>query len=130
LGCQQQNVAFAIWKNVTQSILMEFDFAFSGAVGGGRNRRVNVAQTAMIWVIKVYQMTLSPVLTFLCGPFSGCRFTPTCSRYAIDAIEKHGCLRGGWLAIKRISRCHPWGGQGHDPVPPARDVRRADERSA
>ena len=46
-----------------------------------------------------------------------CRFQPSCSAYAIQAIEKHGALKGGWLAAKRIARCHPWGGQGHDPVP-------------
>ena len=46
-----------------------------------------------------------------------CRFQPSCSAYAIQAIEKHGALKGGWLVAKRIARCHPWGGQGHDPVP-------------
>ena len=46
-----------------------------------------------------------------------CRFTPSCSQYAIEAIEKHGAIRGGWLATKRILRCHPWGGHGYDPVP-------------
>ena len=46
-----------------------------------------------------------------------CRFTPTCSAYTIEATEKYGALRGGWLAVKRIVRCHPFGGSGHDPVP-------------
>lgn len=46
-----------------------------------------------------------------------CRFAPSCSQYAIEAIEKHGAIRGGWLATKRILRCHPWGGHGYDPVP-------------
>lgn len=85
--------------------------------GGGRGGAVEAMRRALVVIIRVYQVTLSPVLTFLCGPFGGCRFTPTCSRYAMQAIERHGCLRGGWLALKRIGRCHPWGGQGNDPVP-------------
>lgn len=50
-----------------------------------------------------------------------CRFTPTCSTYAIEAIGEHGAVRGGWLALRRLGRCHPWGGHGFDPVPGARD---------
>lgn len=50
-----------------------------------------------------------------------CRFEPTCSRYALDALEKHGAVRGGWLMIRRILRCNPWGGMGYDPVPDKRD---------
>ena len=46
-----------------------------------------------------------------------CRFQPSCSAYAIEALEKHGAIRGGWLALKRILRCNPWGGHGHDPLP-------------
>ena len=46
-----------------------------------------------------------------------CRFMPSCSQYAIEALEKHGAIKGGWLAAKRLLRCHPWGGHGHDPVP-------------
>ena len=65
----------------------------------------------LIVPIKLYQILLSPLI----GP--SCRFTPTCSNYAIDAINKHGPFKGFWLAIKRISKCHPWGGSGHDPVP-------------
>ena len=62
-------------------------------------------------LIKLYQVTLSPLL----GP--KCRFTPTCSQYAIEALKKHGVIKGLWLAIKRFSKCHPWGGHGYDPVP-------------
>ena len=51
------------------------------------------------------------------GPNSGCRFTPTCSQYFLEAVEIHGVLKGGFLGLKRIMRCNPWGGQGHDPVP-------------
>ena len=61
--------------------------------------------------IKLYQILISPLI----GP--NCRYNPTCSNYAIQAINKHGPFKGTWLAIKRISRCHPWGGSGHDPVP-------------
>ena len=59
---------------------------------------------------------------FLLSPFLGrnCRYYPTCSAYALEAIENHGAARGGWLAAKRICRCHPWGGAGPDPVPGAR----------
>ena len=69
--------------------------------------------------IRAYQLTLSPVLSFLAGPGNGCRFEPTCSRYFLEAVETHGVLRGGWMGLRRLGRCQPWGGQGHDPVPPA-----------
>lgn len=52
---------------------------------------------------------------------SPCRFVPSCSTYALEAIEIHGAGRGSWLALRRVARCHPWGGQGHDPVPAPRD---------
>jgi putative membrane protein insertion efficiency factor len=67
--------------------------------------------------IRIYQITLSPLLAAICGPASGCRFQPTCSEYFLQAVETHGVLRGSWLGFKRIGRCHPWGGSGHDPVP-------------
>jgi len=67
-------------------------------------------------VIRAYQLTISPLQTFLFGPANGCRFTPTCSHYALEAVQKHGAVAGGWLAAKRICRCHPWGEGGHDPV--------------
>ena len=62
-------------------------------------------------LIKAYQYLLSPLLG------ASCRYTPTCSQYGIDAIRKYGPFKGGWLTLKRISRCHPWGGHGYDPVP-------------
>jgi hypothetical protein len=71
------------------------------------------------FVIRFYQLTISPVQVFLFGSTGGCRFTPTCSQYAMDAIREHGALAGGWMGLKRICRCHPWGRCGHDPVPKA-----------
>ena len=68
-----------------------------------------------IWLpvnlIRLYQIFLSPYMG------RQCRYTPTCSNYALEALRKHGLLRGSWLAIKRILRCAPWGGSGYDPVP-------------
>lgn len=62
-------------------------------------------------LIRAYQLTLAPLL----GP--ACRFTPSCSVYALEAIERHGPARGSWLALRRLARCHPLGGSGFDPVP-------------
>ena len=75
------------------------------------------AATILIFAIRAYRWTISPAQIFLFGPTSGCRFTPTCSQYAMDAIRAQGAMAGGWLAVKRICRCHPWGRCGHDPVP-------------
>ena len=65
----------------------------------------------MILLIRGYQLMLSPILP------SACRYTPTCSQYGLEAIKKHGPFKGGYLTARRILRCHPWGGHGHDPVP-------------
>lgn len=65
----------------------------------------------LIALVRIYQWVLSPLLP------SSCRYTPTCSQYAIQALQKYGPFKGGWLALQRIGRCHPWGGHGHDPVP-------------
>lgn len=62
-------------------------------------------------LVKIYQWLISPLLP------ASCRYTPTCSQYTIEALKEWGLLKGGWLAVKRISSCHPWGGCGHDPVP-------------
>lgn len=70
-----------------------------------------VLVTILLLPIWIYQKAISPY-----APPS-CRFTPTCSEYARQALLKHGPIKGLWLAIKRISRCHPWGGSGYDPVP-------------
>lgn len=71
----------------------------------------NLIVKLLILPIRGYQRFISPLTPPVC------RFTPTCSNYAIQAIQKHGPLRGTWLAIKRIARCNPWGGSGYDPVP-------------
>lgn len=68
----------------------------------------------LILTIRIYQWTLSPVLSALLG--GTCRFEPSCSRYAVEALRKHGLLRGSVMAVKRISRCHPWHEGGFDPV--------------
>ena len=65
----------------------------------------------LIIPIKIYQTIISPLL----GP--SCRFTPTCSQYAVEAIQKYGPFKGSWVSFKRIIKCHPWGGSGYDPVP-------------
>ncbi len=66
---------------------------------------------AMALVVRGYQRFISPLKP------KTCRFQPTCSEYSVQALHRHGALRGGWLATKRICRCHPWGGHGWDPVP-------------
>lgn len=71
----------------------------------------------LVAAIRAYRWTISPAQLFFFGSTGGCRFTPTCSQYAIESIGTHGSVIGGCLAVKRISRCHPWGGCGHDPVP-------------
>lgn len=65
-----------------------------------------------VLLIRGYQLFISPLLP------STCRYTPTCSHYSIEALQTHGLIRGSWLSIKRIASCNPWGGSGHDPVPP------------
>ena len=77
---------------------------------------MNVLRNAIVKVmsapIKFYQHAISPLTP------PACRFTPTCSQYALDALRLHGPLKGTWLALRRLCRCHPWGGSGYDPVPP------------
>lgn len=65
----------------------------------------------MILLIRLYQITLSPFIG------QSCRYIPTCSNYGIEAIQKYGAIKGGWLTLKRILSCNPWGGSGYDPVP-------------
>jgi len=74
---------------------------------------------ALCLLIQAYRHLVSPAQIYLFGPQGGCRFTPNCSQYAMDAIEEHGALAGSLLAARRICRCHPFGECGHDPVPKA-----------
>ncbi|WP_224483716.1 membrane protein insertion efficiency factor YidD [Robertkochia aurantiaca] len=64
-----------------------------------------------VFLVRVYQVAISPLTP------AACRYSPTCSQYTVEALKKHGIIKGGWLAIKRIASCHPWGGSGYDPVP-------------
>ena len=75
---------------------------------------MNLAQRALIGVVRGYRLLLSPWLG------SSCRFTPTCSAYALEALQRHGAGAGSYLMLARIARCHPWCEGGHDPVPEAR----------
>lgn len=80
----------------------------------------NPAVLLLRGLIQLYRLTLSPFVGW------HCRYDPTCSQYALEALSKHGALRGSWLAARRIARCHPWGGWGYDPVPDP--AARRDER--
>ena len=70
-----------------------------------------ILQGFLIGLIKLYQITLSPFIG------NSCRYVPTCSNYGIEAIKKYGPFKGGYLTLKRVLSCHPWGGSGYDPVP-------------
>lgn len=70
-----------------------------------------IAGAPLVLLIRFYQVCISPYTP------SACRFTPTCSQYALEAVRKYGPFKGGWLAFRRILRCHPGGGSGYDPVP-------------
>ncbi|SFB96479.1 hypothetical protein SAMN05421780_102118 [Flexibacter flexilis DSM 6793] len=71
----------------------------------------NIFVGLLVLLVRIYQYVLSPILP------NACRYTPTCSQYTVEALQKHGVFKGLWLAAKRIASCHPWGGHGHDPVP-------------
>ena len=72
-------------------------------------RRIAIAP--LVGLVRFYQVCISPLKP------ASCRFTPTCSQYALEALRNYGPFKGGWLALGRILRCHPWGGSGYDPVP-------------
>jgi uncharacterized protein len=79
---------------------------------------IKIVRFPFIFLIRFYQFAISPILG------KSCRHIPSCSNYAIEAIELHGIFKGGWLALKRISRCHPWGTSGYDPVPPKNSSKK------
>ena len=81
---------------------------------------MNLGQATLIGAARLYRALISPVLTAVFGPVGfGCRFRPTCSEYAAEAVRQHGVCKGSLLATRRLCRCHPWGGSGYDPVPAA-----------
>lgn len=82
--------------------------------GNGGKRPLNwraIASAPFVGLIRFYQLAVSPLLP------GACRFMPTCSQYALEAFRKHGPFKGFYLSVRRILRCHPWGGSGYDPVP-------------
>jgi putative membrane protein insertion efficiency factor len=81
---------------------------------------------SILFVLKAYKLLLSPVLHAVSGQPGACRFQPTCSEYAAAAISVHGGLRGGWMALRRVARCHPFCRGGFDPVPPRRSRTAVD----
>lgn len=87
---------------------------------------MNAAQYILMTGVRLYRGVLSPAQSFVFGGHSGCRFNPSCSEYALEALARHGALAGSWLTLKRLARCHPWGGCGYDPVPEQRPTGRGD----
>ena len=81
---------------------------------------MNPLQHILLALLRFYRWGISPMLTWLAGG-TICRFEPSCSVYAMEAIRTHGALRGCWLTVKRLARCQPWGGCGHDPVPEVKE---------
>jgi len=75
----------------------------------------------LVVAVRLYRLVLSPLKSAVFGPAGRCRFTPSCSEFALEALQIHGAVRGSWLSLGRLCRCHPWGGCGPDPVP---DVSR------
>jgi len=87
-------------------------------------KRSDPASLLLRALIRGYQLLISPIL-----PPNSCRFLPTCSHYGMEAIERHGPLAGSWLTLRRLLRCHPWGGSGYDPVPPVLEIAHAPKTS-
>jgi len=77
----------------------------------------------LLGLVRIYQRLISPILPAVFGPACGCRFSPTCSHYATEALSTHGALHGSWLTLKRLAKCTPLHPGGHDPVPTPRCTR-------
>ena len=92
--------------------------------GAGWRRLDQAVGWVLRGVIRVYQLGIAPVLP------ASCRYYPSCSHYAAEAIASHGPWRGAGLGLRRLARCHPWGGGGYDPVPPAREMTAPQPRHA
>jgi uncharacterized protein len=86
----------------------------AGRAGPARPRKPGAAARAALVLLRGYKLLVSPLFT------GSCRFSPSCSTYMAQAIREHGARRGGWLGVRRVLRCHPFGGHGFDPVPPFR----------
>lgn len=87
-------------------------------------RLKNILTFPFILLVKFYQVAISPYTP------SSCRYQPTCSHYTIEALKTHGLFTGGWLSIKRIASCHPWGGSGYDPVPTKEDLKQSNQNNS
>lgn len=96
----------------------------------GKESRVSFLAHVAALLVRVYQLVLSPLKYALFGSMSGCRFQPTCSCYARESLLRHGFFRGGWMALRRILRCHPWHPGGYDPVPDSTSGRQDDIAAA
>lgn len=78
---------------------------------------LEIGRIVVLGLVMIYRALISPILAAVIGP--ACRFRPTCSEYAYDAVRRHGVARGGWMTMRRLARCRPGGGWGYDPAPPA-----------
>jgi putative membrane protein insertion efficiency factor len=91
---------------------------------------LKIIQFILIAAVRAYRWLLSPAKSFVLGPMARCRFEPSCSRYALEALQIHGACKGSVLAVKRLCRCHPWGDFGPDPVPTNHPLSNQSQRAS